>query len=202
MTESKEDEEIKIDPKDSAAKETQSGPADGDSQEEMSATEEMNDKIEELQSEVSQLAEEKQQVSDQLLRKSAEFENFRRRLLKDKEDSIRYANTQLLSDLIEIIDNFERAIASGRDSQDFESFFSGVEMIENQLVSTLDNKYGLKRFESKGEEFDPQKHEAVAMLPAEEGEERQLVMEELQKGYTLGDRVLRHSKVAVSKPAE
>lgn len=158
--------------------------------------------IAELEEKNETLEQEKLEIQELLLRKSADFENTRKRLLRDKEDSIRYANTQLLVDLIELMDNFERAITSGREAKDFDSFFSGVEMIEGQLFSMLESKYGLTRFESKGEDFDPQKHEAVTMLASEEERESQFVVEEFQKGYQLGDRVLRHSKVAVSKPTE
>ncbi len=164
--------------------------------------EELIAKMEALQQEIDSLSEEKQELKDQLLRKSAEFENFRKRLIKDKTDSIRFANTQILNDLIDVIDNFERALISGKENNDFKAFFDGVEMIENQLVSMLDSKYGLKRFSAKGEAFDPQKHEAIAVLPTEEKHETQIVIEEMQKGYMLGERVLRHSKVAVSQPVE
>lgn len=151
---------------------------------------------------VAALQEEIASLKDQYLRKSAEFENFRKRLLKDKEESIRYANTRLLTDLLEIIDNFERAITSGETNKDFKTFFDGIGMIENQLTSMLDTKYGLKKMESKGFEFDPQFHEAIAILPSPTESEKQMVLEEVQTGYLLGDRVLRPAKVVVSKTTE
>ena len=138
-------------------------------------------------------------LKDQLLRKQADFENFRKRMVREREDAIRYANANLLLDLVETIDNFERAIKSTEDSRDFDTFHTGIDMIEKQLTSMLENKYGLKRFESTGEEFDPELHEAVA---AEESPEVavQTVLEDLQKGYMLHDRVLRHAKVRVAIP--
>ena len=169
---------------------------------ELTEMEELEQNIQELEDQVEKLTAEKTDKDDQLLRKSAEFDNFRRRLLRDKEDSIRYANTRLLTDLVDTMDNFERAIISGKETKDLDSFLNGIEIIENQLVSTLDSKYGLKRFDSKGEEFDPQKHEAVSMIASEEQSDNQMVLEELQKGYLLGDRVIRHSKVVVSQPVQ
>ena len=149
---------------------------------------------------IALLEQEIAELKDQMLRKQADFENFRKRLIRDREDSIRFANTNLLLDLVETIDNFERAIKSAEDSKDFDTFYTGVDMIEKQLTSTLENKYGLKRFESEGEEFDPEVHEAVA---AEESSDVtvQTVLQVLQKGYMLHDRVLRHAKVRVAIPA-
>ncbi len=150
---------------------------------------------------VASLEQEIAELKDQLLRKQADFENFRKRLVREREEAIRYANTSLLLDLVETIDNFERAIKSSEASRDFDTFHTGVDMIEKQLTNTLESKYGLKRFESEGEEFDPELHEAVA---AEQSPDVsvQTVIEDLQKGYMLHDRVLRHAKVRVAIPAE
>ena len=150
------------------------------------------DQIEGLRAEIADL-------KDQLLRKQADFENFRKRMLRDKEDSIKYANTNLLLDLVQIIDDFERAIKSSEESKDFDAFHTGIEMIEKQFVGTLERNWGLKRFESKGEEFDPEKHEAIAMAESED-HDVQTVLDDFQKGYMLHDRVLRHAKVRVSMP--
>lgn len=140
-------------------------------------------------------------LTEQLLRKQADFENFRKRLLREKEDSVRYGNANLLLDLVQVMDDFERAIKSSEESKDFDSFHSGVEMIEKQLIGLLDRKYGLKRFDSEGEPFDPDKHEAIAMEDSTE-HDTMVVLEDFQKGYCLHDRVLRHAKVKVSKPLE
>ena len=139
-------------------------------------------------------------LKDQLLRKQADFENFRKRMIRDREDAVRYANTNLLLDLVEVIDNFERAILSSEDSRDFDSLHQGIGLIEKQFTGMLDNKYGLKRFECVGEEFDPEKHEAIAAEESAEVE-AQMVLDDFQKGYMLHDRVLRHAKVRVAVPA-
>jgi len=138
-------------------------------------------------------------LQDQLLRKQAEFENFRKRMVRDREDGIRYANQMLLLDLISVIDDFERAIASAQESQDFAAFHSGVVLIEKQLTSMLESKWGLRRFDSVGEEFDPDKHQAIALEESAEAK-RPTVNADYQKGYFYHDRVLRPAKVKVAQP--
>ena len=170
----------------------------GDPDDEQVASEE--EKAPEPGTLIASLRDEVEELKDQLLRKQADFENFRKRLLRDREDAIRYANSSLLLDLVETMDNFERAIKSSEESKDFETFYTGIDMIEKQLTNMLESKYGLKRFESAGEEFDPELHEAIT---AEESADvtTQTVIDDLQKGYMLYDRVLRHSKVRVAMPA-
>jgi molecular chaperone GrpE len=147
------------------------------------------------------LQTENSELKDMLLRKQAEFENFRKRIQREKEESIKYANAMLLLDLTNTIDDFERAIQSAKDSEDFRSFHSGVELIEKQLTKMLENKWGLKRFESQGEKFDPDRHEAIM---AEESNQVSLptVVEDFQRGYLLHERVLRPAKVKVAQPVE
>jgi molecular chaperone GrpE len=148
--------------------------------------------------ELAKLKEENASLKDQLLRKAADFDNIRKRMFKEKEESIKYANTQLLTDLVDIIDDFERAIASSESTQDFKTLHDGVVMIESKFVSVLANKYGLKRFESVGEAFDPNRHEAVMMEGSGE-HENPTVLADFAKGYYLHDRVLRTAKVKVSQ---
>jgi molecular chaperone GrpE len=119
---------------------------------------------------------------------------------REKAETATYANQQLLLDIITIIDDFERAIKSAEESRDFDAFHDGIVMIEKQFTSMLERKWGLQRFDSEGEEFDPQKHEAVASEPAP-GASSAKVAEEFQKGYMLHDRVLRSAKVKVAMPA-
>ena len=150
---------------------------------------------------VKTLAAEVMDLKDKLLRKQADFENFRKRMLREREDAARYANAALLGDLIGLIDDFERAIHSGEESKDFGSFLQGITMIEKQLVEMLENRWGLKRFTSVGEPFDPNKHEAVQRV---EGpvDARPTVVEDYQKGYYLHERVLRPARVKVMVPAQ
>jgi molecular chaperone GrpE len=152
------------------------------------------EQVKTLQAEVADL-------KDKLLRKQADFENFRKRMLREREDAARYANAALLADLIGLIDDFERAIHSGEESRDFSSFLQGITMIEKQLVEMLENRWGLKRFKSVGETFDPNRHEAVQRV---EGpvDARPTVVEDYQKGYYLHERVLRPARVKVMVPAQ
>jgi len=158
------------------------------------------ERMEELEEQIRKLQSENSELKDQYLRKQADFENFRKRMQREKQDALKYANTNILQDLITIIDDFERAIRSSEESRDFESFHSGIKMIEHQFISMLDRKYGLKRMESEGQEFDPQMHEAINMEESAEVE-TQTVVEDYQKGYLLNDRVLRHARVKVAVPA-
>ena len=138
-------------------------------------------------------------LKDQLLRKSADFDNFRKRMHREKEEFAAYANRELLLDVVPIIDDFERAIKSAEESHDFTAFHDGVVMIEKQFTSMLERKWKLIRFDSVGEEFDPQRHEAM-MTEEVAGHEHPIVLEDFQKGYLLHERVLRPAKVKVSMP--
>ncbi|MFW5710894.1 MAG: nucleotide exchange factor GrpE [Spirochaetota bacterium] len=158
------------------------------------------EQIEEMQVQIEALQAENSELKNQYLRKQADFENFRKRMQREKQESIKYANSNLLQDLITIIDDFERAIRSSEESRDFDSFHSGIKMIEHQFVNMLERKYGLTRMESEGKEFDPQMHEAINMEESPEVDV-QTVTEDYQKGYLLNDRVLRHAKVKVAVPA-
>jgi len=156
------------------------------------------DRIGALEERVLKLEAENSELKDRYLRKQADFENFRKRMIREKEEAIKYANSVLLLDIVSIIDDFERAIKSSQDSKDFESFYSGIELIEKQFTGMLERKWGLVRFESEGQPFDPEKHEAISM--EEKDTDTQIVLEDYQKGYMLHDRVLRHAKVKVSSP--
>jgi molecular chaperone GrpE len=150
------------------------------------------EKIAELE---AQLAE----TRDQLLRKAADFENFRKRINQEKQSAIEFANQSLLLDLIPIIDDFERAIQSAESCKDFTALLDGITMIEKRLSGQLDAKWGLKRYNSAGEAFDPNRHEALMMEKSPDVAEP-VVQEDLLKGYTLKDRVIRTAKVKVIMP--
>ncbi len=173
-----------------------------ETQEEQSSDEEFaaeEQKLLQLQERIVVLEEEQTELKNQLLRKQADFDNFRKRMFREKDEAIRYANTGLLNDLVAVIDDFERAIGSAESSTDFESFLSGIKLIEKQFVGMLERNWGLKRMETVGKEFDPQEHEALMMEECD-GCSTQTVVEDYQKGYFLHDRVLRHAKVKVGVP--
>ncbi|GHV94306.1 hypothetical protein AGMMS50293_06260 [Spirochaetia bacterium] len=150
------------------------------------------EKIAELE---AQLAE----TRDQLLRKAADFENFRKRMNQEKQNAIDFANQSLLLDIIPVIDDFERAIKAAETAKDFTGLLDGITMIEKRLTSQLESKWGLKRFDSAGEVFDPNRHEALMMEKSPDVKEA-VVQEDLIKGYTLKDRVIRAAKVKVVMP--
>jgi molecular chaperone GrpE len=143
----------------------------------------------------AQLAE----TRDQLLRRAADFENFRKRVNHEKQMAIEYANQSLLLDIIPIIDDFERALQAAEGSRDFATFLEGVTMIEKRLTSQLESKWGLKRFNSAGEPFDPNRHEALMVEKSPDVSEA-IVQEDLIRGYSLKDRVIRAAKVKVLMP--
>lgn len=163
------------------------------------ACETEEDEISLLKETVVRLQKEVEDYKSQYLRKHADFENFRKRMLREKEESIKYANTSLLKDLIAVIDDFERAIDSAQGTSDFEGFLSGIKLIEKQFASMLEHNWGLKRMEAVGKEFDPQKHEAL-MMEEDPQCDTDTVVEDYQKGYVLHDRVIRHAKVKVGRP--
>ena len=160
-----------------------------------------------LEAKTAELAEQLAESRDQLLRKAAEFENFRKRMNQEKQNAIEYANQSLLLDIIPVIDDFERAIQSAEASQELaelptgKAMLDGITMIEKRLVSQLEAKWGLKRFNSAGELFDPNIHEAMMMEKSGEIEEP-VVVEDFVKGYMLKDRVIRAAKVKVLMPEE
>jgi len=148
---------------------------------------------------VAELEAQLADTRDQLLRKAADFENFRKRMNQEKQSSIEYANQNLLLDIIPIIDDFERAIQSGESSTDYTGLLEGVRMIEKRFAGQLESKWGLKRFNSAGELFDPNIHEAVMMEKSPDVSEA-TVQEDFSRGYMLKERVIRAAKVKVLMP--
>jgi len=181
---------------DVASDDTTNASADADA---AAAKDASDTEVDQLRERIVELEEENLKLKDQLLRRQADYDNFRKRMTREKEETVRYGNSMILLDLIEVIDDFDRAIKSSEDSRDFEAFHSGIVLIEKQLTSLLEKKWGLSRFDCEGEPFDPQKHQAIAIEDGGEGE-HSLVVEEYQKGYMLFDRVLRPAKVRVSQP--
>jgi len=132
------------------------------------------------------------------LRTQADFDNFRRRARTEKEEFAKYASQKLIEGLLPIVDNFDRAVAASREQRDFESLAKGVEMIQRQLFTLLESE-GLKSIEAVGQPFNPELHEAIMQVPAEDGGESGVVVEELQKGYMLKEKVIRPAMVKVTE---
>ncbi len=139
------------------------------------------------------------QLRDQLQRKVAEFENYRRRTDEEKSALIRYGHEGLLVQLLPLLDDFDRSMKAGAEFKDFASFFAGIELLRGKFLKVLENK-GLAAIRAKGEPFDVHLHEAVLQVPSADVEPG-TVVDEVETGYTLYDRVIRHTKVIVSAEA-
>tara|TARA_B100001109_G_C18848143_1_gene467885 strand:+ start:261 stop:812 length:552 start_codon:yes stop_codon:yes gene_type:complete len=138
------------------------------------------------------------ELNNRFLRLYAEFENYRKRTNKERLDLITNANSDLLKDLIPVIDDFERAITNNADADDIEGIKEGFSLIYNKYKGLLQSK-GLKAMEAKGEVFDPELHEAIANLPTEDKKMKGKVIDDVEKGYFLNDKVLRFAKVVVGQ---
>ena len=144
-------------------------------------------------------AEEKYaELNDRFIRLYAEFENFRRRSNKERLDVISSANAGLLKDLLPVLDDFERAIINNDQVTDIEIVKEGFALIHNKFKSILDSK-GLKEMNAKGESFDSELHEAIANIPVSEDNQKGKVIDDIEKGYYLNDRVIRFAKVVVGQ---
>ena len=150
-----------------------------------------------LQAQVDTLTQEKAALYDQLLRRQAEFENYRRRVDREKAEFHARARGEVLLELLPVVDNFERALSSlPKREADAAGLRHGLELIHKQLKDAL-TKFGLEPVESVGQVFDPHLHEAVTIEPTDEHEENTII-EEFQRGYKLGEKLLRPAKVKVA----
>ncbi|HWO00909.1 MAG TPA: nucleotide exchange factor GrpE [Blastocatellia bacterium] len=150
-----------------------------------------------LQEQIDTLTREKAALYDQLLRRTAEFENYRRRLDRDRTDAYQRARVEVLLEFLPVVDNFERALSSLESSGgDAEALHKGVELIHKQFKDAL-TKFGLEPIDAIGRTFDPHLHEAVTIEATDKHEEN-TVLEEFQRGYKIGDKLLRPSKVKVA----
>ena len=154
------------------------------------------EKIMTLEAELAKAKAKAEEHYDHLLRLQADFDNFRKRSQKEKVELIKYASEHLVGELLPVLDNFDRAVSAAKANPDFASFSQGVEMILRQMQAAL-SKEGLKAMETVGQPFDPNLHEAVLRVASEEHPEN-TVVEELQKGYYLKEKVLRPCMVKVS----
>ena len=184
----KQEEELQVEDQEIQAEE----PAQEEQAEEVSQEEILQNKVAELEAANADL-------KDQMLRRQAELENYRKRLIRDKEEAVQFANESLIRDILGFLDNMDRALAAAKNGGDLNALIEGFEMTQNQLLSTLDKNWGLKGIDSVGQEFDPSLHEAC-MMTIDESLDKETVLEEFQKGYTLHGRVVRPSKVKIGKP--
>ena len=148
---------------------------------------------------IAVLEKENADLKDQLLRRAADFDNYRKRMMKEKQDTYDYANAGLLADLLDSLDNFDRTIDAAKDAKDAKSIADGIKMINKGLVKMLEDKYGLVGYGKEGDEFNPDEHEAIGRVEDEKAKKETLAQVYL-KGYKLKEKVIRHAKVMVSVP--
>lgn len=167
--------------------------SDEELQDEIQETEETLTPEEEIENLKQTLAEKQ----DAFVRLSAEFENYKKRLDKDKDNVCRFANESLIKDLLPVIDNLDLALQYSEDNVDFDALKKGIAMTLKEFLSVLERN-GLTRLDAQGEIFDPNLHEAVSQEETTDVPSN-TVVKELQKGYLLKERLLRPSMVIVSK---
>ncbi|MGE5216498.1 MAG: nucleotide exchange factor GrpE [Chloroflexota bacterium] len=134
---------------------------------------------------------------DRFVRQVAELDNFKKRASREREDAVRFANESLLKDLLPVVDNLERAVAHGSGGGNGKPIVEGVEMVLKGLLDVF-ARYGVTQISAVGQPFDPTKHEAIAQVESKTHEPNSVV-DELHKGYTLRDRLLRPALVSVAK---
>lgn len=188
----KENEEKKPETSDASEKteeKTDAKPEEGKTEEKELSPEE---KIAALEKQIEDL-------KSQALYKAAENDNWRKRMMQQKDEAVAYANASLLGDLLESLDNFDRTLDAAKDAKDAKSIAEGIRMVNKNLVNMLESKYGLKSFGKEGDEFNPDEHEAIGRVEDESAKSETLKQIYL-KGYKLNDRIIRHAKVMVNVP--
>ncbi len=179
----------------SAGPSTGSGTADGEAADPSTSSgtpETPEEKIAALEKEVTDL-------KTQALYKAAENDNWRKRMMQQKDEAVAYANASLLGDLLDSLDNFDRTLDAAKDAKDAKSIADGIKMINKSLVKMLEDKYGLVSYGKEGDEFNPEEHEAIGRVEDEKAKKETLAQVYL-KGYKLKDKVIRHAKVMVKVP--
>jgi len=154
-------------------------------------------KIKSLKQKLHSVEQQNAELKDQLLRKAAEFENYKKRRESELSQLIVNANADLIASLLPVLDDLERSLKIDPGTGDFKNFFQGVELIYKNLAKVLESQ-GVKVIPAVGAPFDPEKHAALLQVDSKDFPSGTVVQEHL-KGYTMNDRVLRHSQVLVSK---
>lgn len=157
---------------------------------------EAEEEIRRLRDALEAQTREAEEHRDRYLRAAAEFDNARKRAAREREEYTRYANESLLRELLPVLDNFERALQAARGEPAAAAVTAGVELTQRELLRVLE-KFGVTSFASVGQPFDPERHEAIARVPAE-GRPEGTVVDETARGYLINGRVLRPAMVTVS----
>lgn len=155
-------------------------------------TEEAKEKIEDS------LEERYNELNSSYLRLHAEFDNFRKRTIKEKADLIKTGGERIFVDMLPVVDDFERALESIKTAEDVEAVKNGVDLIYNKFIAFL-TRQGVKEIDTIGQSFDSEKHEAITTIPTQNDADRDKIVDCIEKGYTLDDKVIRFPKVIVAK---
>lgn len=162
--------------------------------------EEALEDVEHLREQLEAKEAEAREIQDRLLRQAADLENYKKRAAREKADSIRYANENLVRDLLPVLDNLERALGYAEGGGNGKPLLEGIDMVLKNFLEVL-GRHGVTPVSAVGERFDPAKHEAVAQVESPEHDPN-VVVDEYRKGYYLLDRLLRPAQVTVAKSPE
>ncbi len=197
-----EEEKKAEDQNEKVEKETESSDASDKKEEKTDAKPEEGKTEEKELSPEEKIAVLEKQIEDlknQALYKAAENDNWRKRMMQQKDEAVAYANASLLGDLLDSLDNFDRTLDAAKDAKDAKSIADGIKMVNKNLVSMLESKYGLKSFGKEGDEFNPEEHEAIGRVE-DEAAKNETLKQVYLKGYKLNDKIIRHAKVMVNVP--
>lgn len=177
---------------------------DANIQEELNAQQEATNeqpvltKEEELNQEIEKLTEQLEEEKDKYLRLFAEFDNYRKRTMKEKAELILNGGEKSITSLLPVVDDLERAIKTTEISEDIAAIKEGIELIYSKFITTLSHN-GVKVIETKEQVLDTDFHEAIAVIPAPAEELKGKILDTVQTGYTMNDKVIRHAKVVVGE---
>ncbi|MBQ7853343.1 MAG: nucleotide exchange factor GrpE [Muribaculaceae bacterium] len=158
----------------------------------------VSEENEENLSETDQLKQQLEASKKEYMFLMAEFDNFRKRTIKEKAEIIRNATEKAMKDLLPVVDDFERGLSAMAETTDAAAVKDGMDLIYNKFIKYLEQN-GVKAIESTGTDFDTELHEAIAMVPSPDESQKGKVIDTVMKGYTINDKVIRHSKVAVAQ---
>ncbi|MCU4163329.1 nucleotide exchange factor GrpE [Carboxylicivirga caseinilyticus] len=184
-----------VEPTNEQAQETEASVEEQSTSEE---TEELNEEVTIEQSEEEKLTEKLADLNDKYVRLSAEFDNYRRRTLKEKMELSKSAGEGLLLALLPVVDDFDRALAHIDEAKDIDALKEGIKLIYNKFNEYL-KQQGIKEIEAKEKDFDTDLHEAITKIPSPTEEMKGKVIDCVEKGYTLNEKVIRFSKVVVGE---
>lgn len=153
---------------------------------------------EQLRKELDEANAKTAELSDKYLRQVAEFDNYRKRTIKEKAELIKNGGEQAIKSILPVLDDFERALDNMGKDENASEILTGVRLIYNKFMDIL-KQNGLQKIETEGKDFDTDFHEAIAMIPTPDESQKGKVLDCVQTGYTLNDKVIRHAKVAVGE---